>query len=751
MPGIGIGIGLPFNKVKGINTTNLTGRYTQSAEGEALVDSLGGVSIPYVSGSGLDQIFDFSVLNDARFDKSSVLYWGDTKDAWFYYDSNNPYHFKLKDFHYRYLNNQLESEYDFIFAKLKYTNKTLVSVDELLIYYNQQVNNDRTKLLKYIGIKDWNNKGGYYYYANEINETTDLIKELLGTTNPTLFWGDATFSNIDKNGFKAQKVYNAASGSYLYMEQTNAAKQSIVDKNAGFKFNYTENDYYLLNGVNLVGNFTMFFTIMNKRSAATIYYPIGFNATSKGIFVEQSTTSDYWGWSGTTVKTTGQNLTEFDYYKLAIVRNGTNLYFYQNGVLVAQTTETVYSINDLKIGIRGDLFAINWDGWLDNIVILNEAVDINKIGILNDLFKRDNFAVDYYFEDRHVSAQNNNSVLFCNDAGVMSLSLDGGTTIASSVNASADGLTICTFAHIFENGNIIFCSQRKAFKSTDGLQTYSEISVKDINGNNYTPLGDGVFRSIGTEKIKKNKREYAVWGAYVIEAETSYNDVNMWLCDDQVQQITSKYKAGVSTNLNERHIHTVRWNKWDNTLWIQTGDGDADDGLRQDCGWIKTTFNPSLQNWQWQVVVNDSGDETGTYVKSSDMYFTKEYMYWATDKTGATTVGIIRAKYDDLLNQSIYERLYIYQGSATIGNRNELVLSIGGDDKWVGATINGYEFKTFLCTGGAALSSGVKYLTNLRQKNKAGYLVSDQTLATSTYPNFTQGQVLMVKIVKTKV
>jgi len=229
---IGIGIGLPFRRGGGIPNIELTGKYTQSAEGEDLVDSLGGVSIPYVSGSGLDQIFDFSVLNDARFDKSSVLYWGDTKDAWFYYDSNNPYHFKLKDFHYRYLNNQLESEYDFVFAKFKYTNKTLVSVDELLIYYTQQVNNDRTKLLNYIGIKDWNNKGGYYYYTNEINENTDLIKELLGTTNSTLFWGDATFSNIDKNGFKAQKVYNAASGSSLYMEQTNAAKQSIVDKNA---------------------------------------------------------------------------------------------------------------------------------------------------------------------------------------------------------------------------------------------------------------------------------------------------------------------------------------------------------------------------------------------------------------------------------------------------------------------------------------------------------------------------------------
>ena len=40
---------------------------------------------------------------------------------------------------------------------------------------------------------------------------------------------------------------------------------------------------------------------------------------------------------------------------------------------------------------------------------------------------------------------------------------------------------------------------------------------------------------------------------------------------------------------------------------------------------------------------------------------------------------------------------------------------------------------------------------NIRQKNKNGYYAIDQTLSTSIYPDYTQGQVLMVKFVKTKV
>lgn len=67
----------------------------------------------------------------------------------------------------------------------------------------------------------------------------------------------------------------------------------------------------------------------------------------------------------------------------------------------------------------------------------------------------------------------------------------------------------------------------------------------------------------------------------------------------------------------------------------------------------------------------------------------------------------------------------------------------------LGATA--YRYYVISCSGGAALSSSVKYLTNPKQKNKDGYYAIDQTLATSVYPDYTQGQVLMVKIVKTKV
>ena len=150
---IGIGIGIPFIRVseKKYPTQNLQGRYLQINEGEDLVNAIGGISIPYISGTGLDQIFDFSVLNDARFNKSNATYWGSSLNSWFYYDAGNPYHAKMKDFHYRYLINQMLVD-DVIFAKLSYTSTTLISVDEILVYSSPQTTTNLVMLKTYIGI-----------------------------------------------------------------------------------------------------------------------------------------------------------------------------------------------------------------------------------------------------------------------------------------------------------------------------------------------------------------------------------------------------------------------------------------------------------------------------------------------------------------------------------------------------------------------------------------------------------------------
>ena len=149
--------------------TNLTGRYIQETDSGDLIDLLGGVSVPYISGSELDQIFDFSVLNDDRFDKGSYVgnayglpeYYNSPWGAEFYYDDTSEttrHYWKLTDFHYanilaQTVDTDIQNNY---FLKAKATTDTsniIASWSELLIYSTSQTGVNLSKLKTYIGIQ----------------------------------------------------------------------------------------------------------------------------------------------------------------------------------------------------------------------------------------------------------------------------------------------------------------------------------------------------------------------------------------------------------------------------------------------------------------------------------------------------------------------------------------------------------------------------------------------------------------------
>lgn len=143
-------------------------------DGESLINKKG-INIPYVSGAGLDAIYDFEVLGDARLDKSNATYWTQPLDAYFYYDVGNPYHSKLQDFHYRYTENQMASDNNFIFLKASSTTNTsniIASIFSLLIYSTEQTDNNLSTLKTYIGIQNT-------FFSDEL--VTSLVN---GTLHP---------------------------------------------------------------------------------------------------------------------------------------------------------------------------------------------------------------------------------------------------------------------------------------------------------------------------------------------------------------------------------------------------------------------------------------------------------------------------------------------------------------------------------------------------------------------------------------
>ena len=147
--------------------TCLLNMSTYESEGTTYYTNTKGNDIPVVSGTGLDIILDFSVLNDVRLDKSNSTYWGSSLNAYFYYDALNPYHFKLKDFHYKKFNAQVTfGNTCFLKANAtSATNNVIESVQALAIYSVEQV--DKLARIKtFIGIQP------YFESENLVNNGT---------------------------------------------------------------------------------------------------------------------------------------------------------------------------------------------------------------------------------------------------------------------------------------------------------------------------------------------------------------------------------------------------------------------------------------------------------------------------------------------------------------------------------------------------------------------------------------------------
>src|SRR6056297_4117444 len=126
-----------------------------------------GPDIPVVGTDGGEDILDFSVLEDDRFNKDAVVgnsggfpeYWDSPWNAYFYYDDTSAatlYHWKVKDFHYAKILEQSASVDNVFFLRAKATTDTSNEIDVsygLLVYSSEQDGNNLTKLKSWIRVQ----------------------------------------------------------------------------------------------------------------------------------------------------------------------------------------------------------------------------------------------------------------------------------------------------------------------------------------------------------------------------------------------------------------------------------------------------------------------------------------------------------------------------------------------------------------------------------------------------------------------
>lgn len=342
---------------------------------------------------------------------------------------------------------------------------------------------------------------------------------------------------------------------------------------------------------------------------------------------------------------------------------------------------------------------------------------------------------DYSFTTRHIATQRGSKVLEFDDAGTLYYSIDGGTNYTTLVTDPT--ISIITFAHIFENGNVIFADHTKVYLSTDNLATYAETTVLGIDGNTFVPGATlNNFRDTGSCLVNVNGTEIKVWGNYVINGGAT---INVWYTKDSGVTIKSIWKSGVTNSpsapVSVRHIHNVNYNQDTDRWYITTGDNTTQNNL------IEGVINYANDTAVWTVI--GSGE---TSYKLTGMFFKDGYAFWASD--GSTNKGIWKCLYADLGTPANHTKIFassnpvvglVRNGKGCVGVMTDSVRKIIFSEDMI-------NFYYIDIVGGPTLNPvfGCYYI--IKPKNTAGYFAMDIFSDTETIDNFTAGPSLLLKI-----
>jgi len=225
----------------------------------------------------------------------------------------------------------------------------------------------------------------------------------------------------------------------------------------------------------------------------------------------------------------------------------------------------------------------------------------------------------------------------------MFYSLNEGLTYPYSKTIA--GLTTTQFAHIFENGNILWADYTKLYLSTDSLQTVSVITPKDVSGDDYTPTTMDNFDDVIPDQniTFPGYGEIRVWCNYSTTEGIENTIMNVWYTKDNGLTVKSAFKLGVTLSpLTYRHGHAVNYQEKDTSFWFQTGDHNT---VNEENHWIKGKYNWVADTWTWTTILS------GYDAKSAGMAFYNDSVIWSSDRTDDPAMcGIRKLSYNDIAN-----------------------------------------------------------------------------------------------------
>ncbi len=240
----------------------------------------------------------------------------------------------------------------------------------------------------------------------------------------------------------------------------------------------------------------------------------------------------------------------------------------------------------------------------------------------------------------HICAINGNKWLKFDNEGVLSLSLDGGSTYPITLDLTGV-CDIIARAIFYANGNIGWSNHTQCFYSTDNLATYHEATVLEVDGSAYVPGTYDQFKPLGyTPELIINGVQMDIWGNYSLDD----SKIRAWYSIDSgvtIKACYRNYQIGPSVptipGLYFRHIHGMSYNPADDSYWMEFGDAAS--------GWNKGSYNWGTDTWTWENIFNEDGSG---YHKTTGIQFHGDYIYWASDSTTSGNHGIWKAPYLDI-------------------------------------------------------------------------------------------------------
>jgi hypothetical protein len=425
-------------------------------------------------------------------------------------------------------------------------------------------------------------------------------------------------------------------------------------------------------------------------------YNIGCSDGTNGLLFYPKRSNGYfsWSWANTTTQASIENTSTVTGLCGFSQIDG-DLIVFSGGEKIGESSVTPASLPNEDFYIfRSNINGSPADGILNRIalVMYGGGLTEDEFAILNRTIETyisdrqsppDYYENDYIYYKReafHVDCQRDD-YRFGTDYDSIYYSLDGGENYSSLLFTDASEIEM---SYIFSNGNVIFATHDKIYKASSSFLSYSEITVKDTDGSDYTPhtpananFPGNYYRQLNAIKPAViNGEEMAVWINYGNLGDGA-NPTNIYYAKDNGDSVLIAYTFGQNPDYRDdgtydggttgtllgdasndsicRHGHSVACDEDDSTFYVVTGDFDRTG--KYENHWLKGVYSNTNYSWEWTHILSASNS---TRYKSAGLEFYNDTIYFVSDATNgaAPELGVFKCHPDDIASTGDHIKLY---------------------------------------------------------------------------------------------